>query len=134
MLVYQLIGIPFIVWMCRSYFLDIPVSIEEAANVDGCSQSSNLFRVVLPLAKGGIAATALLTFIFCWNSFVFALVVGGEKTMPVTTGSLGFIRYQAVLWGQMSAAIIVSALPAIILAILLQKHIVRGLTFGSVKE
>ena len=54
--------------------------------------------------------------------------------MPVTTGSLGFIRYQAVLWGQMSAAIIVSALPAIILAILLQKHIVRGLTFGSVKE
>jgi multiple sugar transport system permease protein len=134
MLVYQLIGIPFIVWMCRSYFLDIPVSIEEAANVDGCSQVQTFFRVVLPLAKGGIAATALLTFIFCWNSFVFALVVGGEKTMPVTTGSLGFIRYQAVLWGQMSAAIIVSALPAIILAILLQKHIVRGLTFGSVKE
>ncbi len=133
-LVYQLIGIPFVVWMCRSYFLDIPVSIEEASRVDGCSVTQSFFRIVLPLAKGGIAATALLTFIFCWNSFVFALVVGGEKTMPVTTGSLSFIRYQAVLWGQMSAAIIVSALPAIILAIFLQKYIVRGLTFGSVKE
>ncbi|NLJ50385.1 MAG: carbohydrate ABC transporter permease [Candidatus Atribacteria bacterium] len=133
-LVYQLIAVPFVVWMCRSYFLDIPVSIEEASRVDGCSHSQTFFRVVLPLAKGGIAATALLAFIFCWNSFVFALVVCGEKTMPVTTGSLGFIRYQAVLWGQMSAAIIISALPAIVLAILLQKHIVRGLTFGSVKE
>lgn len=132
-MVYQLIGIPFVVWMSRSYFLDIPVSIEEASLVDGASRFQTFARVVLPLAKGGLAVTALLTFIFCWNSFVFALVVGGEKTMPVTTGSLGFIRYEAVLWGQMSAAIIVSAVPAIILALLLQKHIIRGLTFGSVK-
>ncbi len=132
-LVYQLIGIPFVVWMCRSYFLDIPISIEEASLVDGCSRVQTFSRIILPLAKGGLAATALLTFIFCWNSFIFALVVGGERTMPVTTGSLSFIRYEAVLWGQMSAAIIISALPAIILAIFLQRHIVRGLTFGSVK-
>lgn len=132
-LLYQLIGIPFVVWMCRSYFLDIPSSVEEVSLVDGCNRVQTFFHIVLPLAKGGLAATALLTFIFCWNNFVFALVVGGERTMPVTTGSLSFIRYEAVLWGQMSAAIVISALPAIILAILLQRHIVRGLTFGSVK-
>ncbi len=132
-MVYQLIGIPFVVWMSRSYFLDIPVSVEEASLVDGANKFTTFMRIVIPLAKGGLAATALLTFIFCWNNFIFALVVGGDRTMPVTTGSLGFIRYEAVLWGQMAAAIIVSAIPEIILAILLQKHIVRGLTFGSVK-
>ena len=132
-LIYQLIGIPFVVWMSRSYFMDIPISVEEAALIDGASPWQTFRRVSLPLAKGGLAATALLTFIFCWNNFVFALVVGGQNTMPVTTGSLGFIRYEAVLWGQMAAAIIVSAIPEIILALLVQKHIVRGLTFGSVK-
>lgn len=132
-LVYQLIGIPFVVWMSRSYFLDIPVSVEEASLVDGASRLQTFVKVVLPLSKGGLSATALLTFLFCWNNFVFALAVGGERTMPVTTGSLSFIRYEAVLWGQMAAAITVSAIPAILLALLLQKHIVRGLTFGSVK-
>jgi multiple sugar transport system permease protein len=132
-LVYQLIGIPFVVWMSRNYFLDIPVSVEEACLVDGASRLQTFLKVVLPLAKGGLSATALLTFLFCWNNFVFALAVGGERTMPVTTGSLSFIRYEAVLWGQMAAAIVISAIPAILLALLLQKHIVRGLTFGSVK-
>ncbi len=132
-LLYQLIGVPFIVWLSRSYFLDIPVSIEDASLVDGYTRWQTFWRIDFPLLKPGIAATAVLTFIFEWNNFIFALVVGGRHTMPVTAGALGFISYEAVLWGQMAGAIIISALPEIILAIAVQKYMTRGLTFGAVR-
>ncbi len=132
-LLYQLIGVPFVVWMSRSYFLDIPVSIEDASLLDGYTRWQTFWRIDFPLVKPGIAATAVLTFIFEWNNFVFALVVGGRHTMPVTTGALGFISYEAVLWGQMAGAIVISALPEIILAIIVQKYMIRGLTFGAVR-
>ncbi|MCD6446283.1 carbohydrate ABC transporter permease, partial [Candidatus Bathyarchaeota archaeon] len=132
-LLYQLIGVPFVVWMTRSYFLDVPRSIEEASLIDGYTPWQTFWRVTFPLTKGRIAATGVLTFIFEWNNFVFALVVGGKRTMPVTTGALGFISYEAVLWGQMAAAIIISAIPEIIIAIMVQKYMVRGLTFGAVR-
>jgi len=132
-LLYQLIGIPFIVWMSRSYVLDVPRSIEEASFLDGYTMWQTFWRVTFPLTKGGIAAAGVLTFIFEWNNFMFALVVGGKRTMPVTTGALGFISYEAVLWGQMAAAIIISAIPEIIVAIMIQKYMIRGLTFGAVR-
>ncbi len=130
---YQLIGIPFVVWLSRSFFQDVPVSLEEAARLDGYSPWQAFWKITFPLVKNGLAATAILTFIFQWNNFIFALVLAGRNTMPVTTGSLGFITYEAVLWGQMAAAIIVSSIPQLILALFTQRHMVRGLTFGAVK-
>mgnify|MGYP006289049541 CR=1 FL=1 len=132
-LVYQLIGIPFTVWMSRSFFRDVPASIEESSRVDGFTAMQTFWRITFPLVKSGLAATAVLTFIFEWNNFLFALVIGGRNTMPVTTGALGFISYEAALWGQMAAAIILSSIPQLILAMFVQKHMVRGLTFGAVK-
>jgi len=132
-LAYQLIGIPFVVWMSRSFFRDVPVSIEEASRIDGYSLIQTFRKITFPLVKSGLAATAVLTFIFQWNNFLFALVIGGRNTMPITTGALGFISYEAVLWGQMAAAIILSSVPQLILAMFVQQHMVRGLTFGAVK-
>jgi len=132
-LAYQLIGVPFAVWMSRSFFSDVPVSVEEASRIDGYTAMQTFWKITFPMVKSGLAATAILTFIFEWNNFLFALVIGGRNTMPVTTGALGFISYEAALWGQMAAAIILSSVPQLIIAMFVQKNMVRGLTFGAVK-
>jgi len=132
-LAYQLIGIPFTIWLSRSFFSDVPVSVEESSRIDGYTALQTFWKITFPMVKSGLAATGILTFIFEWNNFLFALVIGGRNTMPVTTGALGFISYEAALWGQMAAAIIVSSVPQLILAMFVQKNMVRGLTFGAVK-
>jgi len=132
-LAYQLIGIPFTIWLSRSFFSDVPVSVEESSRIDGYTALQTFWKITFPIVKSGLAATGILTFIFEWNNFLFALVIGGRNTMPVTTGALGFISYEAALWGQMAAAIIVSSVPQLILAMFVQKNMVRGLTFGAVK-
>lgn len=132
-LAYQLIGIPFTVWLSRSFFSDVPVSLEESSRIDGYTALQTFWKITFPMVKSGLAATGILTFIFQWNNFLFALVIGGRNTMPVTTGALGFISYEAALWGQMAAAIILSSIPQLIMAMFVQKKMVRGLTFGAVK-
>jgi multiple sugar transport system permease protein len=130
---YQLITLPFLIWVLRGFFEEIPVEMEQAARVDGYSWWGVLRRISLPLVKPGIAAVVILSFIFAWNNFIFALIIGGQRTQPVTLGILGFIGYEQVLWGQMAAATIVCVIPVLILAYFVQKYIVRGLTFGAVK-
>lgn len=132
-LAYQLIGIPFTVWLSRSFFSDVPVSLEESSRIDGYTALQTFWKITFPMVKSGLAAAGILTFIFQWNNFLFALVIGGRNTMPVTTGALGFISYEAALWGQMAAAIILSSIPQLIMAMFVQKKMVRGLTFGAVK-
>jgi len=132
-LAYQLIGIPFTIWLSRSFFSDVPASVEESSRIDGYTALQTFWKITFPMVKSGLAATAILTFIFEWNNFLFALVIGGRNTMPVTTGALGFISYEAALWGQMAAAIILSSIPQLIIAMFAQKNMARGLTFGAVK-
>jgi len=132
-LVYQLITLPLIVWIMRGYFEDIPDSIEQAARLDGYSWFSIFRKISLPLVKPGLASTAILSFIFAWNNFIFGLVLGAKETFPVTVGTLGFISYESVLWGQMAAASMVTILPEIIIAFFIQKYLVRGLSLGAVR-
>jgi multiple sugar transport system permease protein len=130
---YQLITLPFLIWVLRGFFEEIPVEMEQAARVDGYSWWGVFRRISLPLVKPGIAAVVILSFIFAWNNFIFALILGGQNTQPITLGILGFIGYEQVLWGQMAAATIICVIPVLILAFFVQKYIVRGLTFGAVK-
>lgn len=130
---YQLITLPFTIWMLRSFFLEIPLEIQEAAKIDGCSWFGVLARVILPLSMPGIAVTVILGFMFCWNAFNYPLMLAGRQTFPVTVGAIQFISYEQVLWGQMAAATIVAALPQLVLSLMVQKYIVRGLTMGAVK-
>jgi multiple sugar transport system permease protein len=132
-LAYQLITLPFTIWMLRSFFLEIPLEIQEAAKIDGCSWLGVLVRVVLPLSMPGLAVTMILGFMFCWNAFNYPLMLAGRQTFPVTVGAIQFISYEQVLWGQMAAATVVAALPQLVLSLMVQKYIVRGLTMGAVK-
>jgi len=132
-LVYQLITLPLIIWIMRGYFEDIPESIEQAARLDGYSWFSIFRKISLPLVKPGLASTAILSFIFAWNNFIFGLVLGAKETFPVTVGTLGFISYESVLWGQMAAASMVTILPEIVIDFFIQKYLVRGLSLGAVR-
>jgi multiple sugar transport system permease protein len=132
-LAYQLITLPFTIWMLRSFFMEIPAEIQEAAKIDGCSWFGVLSRVILPLSMPGIAVTLILGFMFCWNAFNYPLMLAGRQTFPVTVGAIQFISYEQVLWGQMAAATIVAAVPQLVLSLMVQKYIVRGLTMGAVK-
>lgn len=131
--VYQLICMPLIIWVVRGYFEDISVEIEHAAQVDGYSWWQIFLKVLLPLIKPGLVASALLCFIFAWNSFTFPLLLAGIKIEPITVAATKYLASNTVHYGQMAVAATFSALPSIIFAICIQKHLVRGLSFGAVK-
>lgn len=133
-LMMQTISLPILAWVIRSYIESIPVELEQAAMIDGYSWWGSFRKVLLPLIAPGIAATAVIAFINCWNNFTYGLVLGGRDTMTMTVAVAGFISYEAVLWGQMAAASIVTILPGMIMILLVQRWVVRGLTFGAVKS
>lgn len=132
-LVDQLICLPLIIWVLRSYFEEVPIEIEEAAKIDGCTIGQLLRRVLWPITRPAVAATATLAFIFCWNNFLFGYLLSGNQTEPIATAAISFISYQQVLWGQMSAAAILAVIPEFILALLTQRYLVRGLSFGAIQ-
>ena len=132
-LVYQLISLPLLIWMMRSYFEEIPLAIEQAARTDGYTWFEAFRKLVIPLAAPGMAATLVLAFIFCWNSFIFGLMLGGNSTQPVTVGLLSFMGTNEVQWGMMAAATMIAIVPELILALAVQRYMIRGLTFGAVK-
>lgn len=131
--VYQLITLPLLIWVIRGYFEDISVEIEQAAQLDGYPWYHVFLKILLPLIKPGLVAAGLLAFIFAWNSFTFSLLLSGFKIQTVTVASLKYIASDTVHYGQMAVASTVAALPEVILALLIQKHLVRGLSFGAVK-
>jgi len=133
-LIFQVIAIPLVVWVMRSFYETIPAELFDSASLDGASRMQQLREIALPLAAPGLAATAVLAFIACWNNFVFPFLLGAKATQTITLATITFIGYEEVAWGMMTAAAIVAIVPQLILAMLVQRHIVRGLTYGAVKE
>lgn len=131
--VYQLISLPLLIWVVRGYFEDISVEIEYAAQVDGYSWYQIFFKMLIPLIKPGLVSAALLAFIFAWNSFTFPLILSSNKVYPVTVAIMKYLGTDSAHYGQLAVASTVSALPAMIFALCIQKHLVRGLSFGAVK-
>jgi multiple sugar transport system permease protein len=121
------------VWVLRSFCRDLPVELEEAAALEGWSRLQIFMRVVFPLLRNGIVATGVLCFIFAWNEFLFAFMLGGDRvqTLPVVIPKL--ITAQGVRWGEVSVVGVAALVPVLTVVILLQKNIVRGLTLGAVK-
>ena len=132
-LVYLTINLAFVVWMMRSFFDDIPRSLDEAALIDGCSPFSAFLRVILPLTAPGLVSTAILCLMFTWNEFMFALSLSEYRaaTLPIVFSS--FIGYSGANWAEMSATAVTTMVPILIAASLVQKHIVKGLTGGAIK-
>jgi len=131
--IYTLSGLPFTVWVMRVFTQEIPQSIEEAAMMDGCNRLQALFKVTLPLMLPGLAATIVIVFMFSWNEYLFAslLTSSNAKTLPVMAAIT--IKPRAISWGAASAAGVLMSLPVIVLALSVQKYLVRGLTFGVIK-
>ena len=131
--VYQLITLPLILWIVRGYFEDISEDIENAYRLDGHSWLRTFLRIAVPLARPGIAAAGLLAFIFAWNNFIFALILGSSSIQPVTVGALAFITASGINYGQIAAALVLSILPTLALALYAQRYLVEGLSLGAVK-
>ena len=132
-IIHQLILLPFVVWMMRSYFAAIPIEVEQAARVDGFSWWGVFTRITLPLIKPALAATSVVAFIYSWNEFLFGYVLAGDVSRPVTPSILGFISYERVLWGQMAAAATLAMVPSVLLSLFIQRYVVAGLSFGAVR-
>lgn len=134
-LVFTAFNLPFAIWLMRSFFEDLPVELEEAALVDGATRLGSFFRVTLPVVKPGIVACAIYTFVMCINEFFFAFVLTGSRVKPAAVAILNFLPtgVRGTLYGQAAVASILIMIPAVLLFILLQKHFIRGMTFGAVK-
>ena len=132
--VYLGINLPFTVWIMKTFFDELPLDIEEAALIDGCSIKQVFFKIALPLAKPGIIAATIFSFIFAWNEFLFALILTRTRavTAPIVLSSLEGTG--GIYWNRIAAFAAVIIVPVIILCATIQRHIVRGLTFGAIKE
>ncbi len=131
--VYQLICLPLILWIVRGYFEDSSPDVEHAYRVDGHGWWRSFTRIALPLAAPGIASAGLLAFIFAWNNFVFALVLASADKQPVIVGALAFVTASGIQYGIIAAAIVLSILPTLALALYAQRWLVEGLSLGAVK-
>lgn len=123
----------FVVWMMRSYFMDVPQEIEEAAMVDGASALQAFTKVALPLSVPGIVASALYCIIFSWNDFLFALMLTSPKTKTIPLGILASFSAVEISWGRMAVMSIFAIIPALIISIFLNRYFVQGLTMGAAK-
>jgi multiple sugar transport system permease protein len=131
---YTAFNLPFATWMMKSYFQDLPVELEEAAMVDGDTRWGAFRRVALPLARPGLAATAIFCLIISWNEFLLALILTlTERSQTLPIGIAGRVTQFHTYWGEISATGFTACIPIMIFAFIVQKHLVRGLSFGAVK-
>jgi multiple sugar transport system permease protein len=132
-LVYLTITVPISTWLMITYFEEIPRELEEAARVDGASRMAVFTRIMLPQARGGIMVTAILAFIESWNEFLFASILTGSQTRTVPVAIFSFLTTEESLWGPFTATGVMIMAPVVVVALVAQRHIVKGLTFGAVK-
>lgn len=133
-LAYCVFNLPFAIWLLKGTIDSIPKDLDEAAMIDGASFSQVLWKVIVPLAKPGIAVTALLTWLFSWNEYLFAATLTSSRARTITTGLAEFVTVVGTNWGEMAAMAMVAILPAIVFLAFVQRYIIAGLTFGAVKE
>jgi len=131
--IYLTFSLPFAVWLMVSYFEDIPREMEEAALLDRAGRLRALWYVILPQVRGGIAVTTIFVFLNAWNEFLFAVVLGGNRVRTVTVAMFNFISVEQTLWAKLAAGAVLAMLPVIVLGLVAQRHIVKGLTVGAVK-
>ena len=131
--VYALINLPIVVWMLYTFFKEVPHEILEAGRMDGARPKDELYHLLIPLSLPGIASTALLSIILCWNEAFWSLNLTTSDAAPLTTFIASFSSPQGLFWAQLSAASTMAIAPILVFGWMSQKQLVRGLTFGAVK-
>jgi multiple sugar transport system permease protein len=127
------VGLPLIVWIMIGFFEDVPQELEDAAFIDGANRFEIFLKVALPIVRPGIATAAILSFIQSWNTFMYSVVLSDSETRTLPVAVFGFLSYGGFDWGSLTAAATLITLPVVVLTLLIQRHIVAGLSMGSVK-
>jgi multiple sugar transport system permease protein len=134
-LAFSTITLPSAVWIMVAHFKKIPISIEEAARMDGCGPWRTLWQIVFPIAAPGVFTTAIMTFIAAWNEYLLTYTLNADKMFQTVPVAINALRTQfSILWGEITAATVVVVIPTLIIVLLFQKQIVSGLMSGAVKE
>lgn len=129
-----IVGLPIIVWVMIGFFEDLPTELIDAALIDGSSIYGVLWRIAVPLVKPGLVATAILSIIFSWNNFSFSVILAGPNTRTLPVAVFNLMSFEQFNWGPLAAAATMITLPVLAMALVMQRHIVSGLTFGAVKQ
>jgi multiple sugar transport system permease protein len=132
-LLYTAFSLPYVIWMMRGYIEEIPVELEESALVDGCTRWQVLWRVVFPMARSGLFATAVFTFVFAWNDFLFALVLTRTEVITYTVQVTHYFGGQSNFWAKIAAMSVLGTVPVFFAVATLQRYLVRGISMGAVK-
>jgi multiple sugar transport system permease protein len=133
-LIMQTITVPFSVWLMKSFVDEVPTELEEAARVDGADWHVVIFRITLPLVRPGLVVTSMFAFVFAWNNAAFPLVLSSQKTATLPIGTLGYFATAGATWTYIGAAAVAAMLPPMLIFLVLDRYVVRGLTFGSLKD
>jgi len=132
-ILYTAFSLPYVTWMMRGYIEDIPLELEESALVDGCTRWQVLWRVVFPMARTGLFATAVFTFVFAWNDFLFALVLTRTEVITYTVQVTHYFGGQSNFWAKIAAMSVLGTVPVFFTVATLQRYLVRGISMGAVK-
>jgi multiple sugar transport system permease protein len=132
-LLYTAFNLPYVIWMMRGYIEDVPIDLEQSALVDGCTRWQVLFRVVFPMVRTGLFATAVFTFVFAWNDFLFALVMTRSAATTYPVQVTHYFGAQSNFWAKIAAMSMLGTLPVLVAVAALQKYLVRGISLGAVK-
>lgn len=132
-LLYSAFNLPYVIWMMRGFILDVPLALEEAALVDGYTRWQVLWKVVFPMCRAGLFATAIFTFVFAWNEFLFALVLSRTEVTTYTVQVTHYFGGQSNFWAKISAMSVLGTLPVFVVVAFLQRYLVRGMSLGAIK-
>ncbi|MEQ1881720.1 MAG: carbohydrate ABC transporter permease [Burkholderiales bacterium] len=132
-ILYTAFNLPYVIWMMRGYILDIPKALEESALVDGCTRWQVIWKVVFPMCRAGLFATAIFTFVFAWNDFLFALVLTRTEVTTYTVQITHYFGGQSNFWAKISAMSVLGTVPIFIAVAFMQRYLVRGISLGAVK-
>jgi multiple sugar transport system permease protein len=132
-LLYTAFNLPYVVWMMRGYIEDVPIDLEQSALVDGCTRWQVLLRVVFPMVRTGLFATAVFSFVFAWNDFIFALVMTRSAVTTYPVQVTHYFGAQSNFWAKIAAMSVLGTLPVLVAVAALQKYLVRGISLGAIK-
>ena len=132
-LLYTAFNLPYVIWMMRGYIEDVPIDLEQSALVDGCTRWQVLFRVVFPMVRTGLFATAVFTLVVAWNDFLFALVMTRSAVTTYPVQVTHYFGAQSNFWAKIAAMSMLGTLPVLVAVAALQKYLVRGISLGAVK-
>ena len=133
-LCYLVFNLSFTIWMSQTFFKEIPIEIEEASKIDGCSAFETFYRITLPISRPGLIATAVFCLVFSWNEFLFSLILTNSKAAQTLPASVGrFVTKYQIIWGPLFAESVMIIIPIMVATLIMQKYIIRGMSLGAIR-